>query len=404
MQGQVTFGRKRAALEPAPAALRTAPTPLFPVEEAAPREESPVNSMPFATITILVFLALLFVLELTDKPTARPGAVDLASLIHLGAVSRDFVLGHGQVWRLLTAPWLHLDLAHIIGNGIALVVIGFLLEPIIGWRWFAAVYTLGGIGGALGSIFLKEGSIVSVGASGAILAVIACAGVMSMHPASVDRRMRIWRMCAFTGVPALIPHAGSRTDYSAHAGGAMVGLMVGWVLLNAWDHERRRPPLEGPVATTGTVIGFLGVVAVAVAALLPPSQLHAQTTAGLVPPDEQPSTGANAEGEKRWSDLEVSYPQDPRTHVAAAAQLVKNAEYSKAEGELQTALASPLLHAPELQPVLEQRMRIALVGVQLKQNEVSEARQSAKPLCPSMASFDPKLQDGLKALKACDGQ
>ena len=403
MQGQAGFGRRGAA--PA-AAMRAAPAADFLASDLAPEQadDAPVSRAPFATVTILVFLGLLFLLQMTDQPMAKPGVIALKSLMHLGAVSRDFVLKDGQAWRLLTAGWLHASASHFIGNAVALVLIGLLLEPIVGWRWFAAVYTLGGIGGALGSIALNETSIVSVGASGAIMAVMACAATMSFHPASAGRRMRIWRLCAVSGIPALLPtSSASHVDYSAHAGGAIAGFVIGYLLLGAWNHERRRPPLEGLVATTGAVIGFLGVCAVAAAAVLPPARLHLQVTEGLIPPDQLPAS--NAEGENRWTELLSLYPQDPRAHAVAATVWEKTSGGdSQAEQELRTALASPLLHAPEIPAGLEQHMRIMLVGVQAKRGEIYEARRSAEALCPDRAALDPRVQEALKQLKACDGQ
>ena len=178
MQGQVTFGR-RGATPRAAAPIPAAPLADVRAKDAASEEDSPPIRAPFATVTILVFLGLLFLLQLADQPMAKPGVFALTSLMHLGAVSRDFVLVDGQAWRLLTAGWLHASVSHFIGNAVTLVMIGLLLEPIIGWRWFAAVYTVGGIAGALGSIALNERSIVSVGASGAIMAVMACAAAMA---------------------------------------------------------------------------------------------------------------------------------------------------------------------------------------------------------------------------------
>lgn len=402
MQGQVQFGRRgpAAPLRTAPAADVRAPG-LAPDLALEADDDAPVSRAPFATVTILVFLALLFLLQMTDQPMARPGVIALKSLMHLGAVSRDFVFKDGQVWRLLTAGWLHASASHFIGNGVALVLIGVLLEPIIGWRWFAAVYTLGGIGGALGSIALNEKSIVSVGASGAIMAVMACAAAMSFHPAAAGRRMHIWRLCLLSGVPALLPtSSASHVDYSAHAGGAIAGFVIGYLLLAAWDHQRRRPPLEGAVATTGAVIGFFGVCAVALAAVLPPPRLHLQFTQGLIPPDQLPAS--NAEGESRWSELETAYPQDPRPHAMAAAMWEKTGGHSQAEQELKTGLASPLLHAPEMPAGLERNMRIMLVGVQARQGELYEARRSAESLCPDRTALDPRVQQALKQLKACD--
>jgi hypothetical protein len=46
-------------------------------------------------------------------------------------------------------------------------------------------------------------------------------------------------------------------------------------------------------------------------------------------------------------------------------------------------------------------MRIMLVAEQLKQKEVYEATRSAEPLCPSLTTLDPRVQDALKRLKAC---
>jgi rhomboid protease GluP len=403
MQGQATFGRKGA----------TAAAPAFPVRAAPATEfvapdivrdddDAPLSRVPFATIVILIFLALLFLLQMTDQPMAKPGVIALKSLMHLGAVSRDFILKDGQVWRLLTAPWLHASASHFIGNAVALLLIGLLLEPIIGWRWFAAVYTLGGIGGALGSIFLNEKSVVSVGASGAIMAVMACAAVMSLHPASEGRRFFIWRMCAFSGIPALLPtSSASHVDYSAHMGGAIAGVLFGCALLSAWDHGRRRPPQGERVATIGAAIGFMGVCAVALAAVLPPAKLHQlQVTAGLVPPDQWPSNEDDAM--QRAGDLLATYPEDPRLLRLAAAVAHRNRAYAEAERDLQAGLASPLLHAPEIQPGLDQRLRLLLIGLQLEQHEIDAARQSAQPLCPIQATLDSRTQQGLKVLKACD--
>jgi hypothetical protein len=181
------------------------------------------------------------------------------------------------------------------------------------------------------------------------------------------------------------------------------GGVIGFALLAAWNHQRNRPPLEGAVATTGAVIGFLGVCAVAAAAVLPQAKLHPiQVTAGLIPLEQLPATDEDARN--RWTDLLTAYPQDPRAHAIAAEVWVKNGGNSEAERELQTALASPLLHAPEVQPSLEQRLRVMLVGVQARQGNIEGARRSAAALCPTRSSLEPRLQKALDQMKACDGR
>ena len=193
----------------------------------------------------------------------------------------------------------------------------------------------------------------------------------------------------------------SHVDYSAHAGGAIAGVLIACALLAAWRYQTRRGPLENLVASAGAVIGFLGVCSVAVAAVLPAPTLHLRVTAGLIPPDLLPAS--KEEGASRWVELEALYPQDPRPHGMAAAAWHRSGDERLAESELQRALASPLLHAPEIDPRLEVNLRIMLIGAQLSQKEFSEARRSAEPLCPGVATLDPRVQDAMKQMKACDG-
>jgi rhomboid protease GluP len=402
MQGQVGFGRRGAA--PGPAAAATAGSAAgIPASDVAPEEDRPFGRTPWATFVILILLGLAFLLEVTDGPGVKASAVGLPTLLHLGAVSRDLVVKDGQVWRLLTAPWLHGGADHILGNGVALVLIGLLLEPIIGWRWLAAVYAVGGVAGSLGSVALNERSLDSVGASGAIMALMACAATVALHSASAGRRKRIWFRSALSGVPALMPmSAASHIDYGAHVGGAILGFVAGYLLLITWDGHRRRPPLQAPATVAALAISVAGLLALGVAAAVPPTPLPNHGTAGLIPPDQMPASAD--ERLRRASEYVATYPQDPRGHAFMAVVWSRSGGDSEAELELQKALASPLLHAPEIPQDMERQMRIMLIGEQLKQKEFYAARQSAAALCPTMASLDPRLQEAMKQLKACDPQ
>jgi membrane associated rhomboid family serine protease len=401
MQQPVSFGQRGATAAPAMA------TAVPPTNLAAPAitsaEDRAFGRAPWASLTILVLLGVAFLLEVTDGPGIKASAVSLSTLLHLGALSRDLVFKDGQVWRLLTAPWLHGGISHIVGNAVALGVIGLLLEPIIGWRWFTAVYALGGVAGSLGSIALNERSLNSVGASGAIMAVMACAVTVALHPASIGRRKRIWVRCGLSGVPALLPMStASHVDYSAHVGGALLGFVAGYVLLIVWDGRRRQPPLQREAGIAAMAVMVAGLVAVGAAAALPPANRLDHGTAGLIPAEQFPAS--IEEQMRKASEFVVAYPADPRGHGLMAVAWQKSGGFSEAEAELQKALASPLLHAPEMPPDFERHLRVLLVGEQLKQNEVYAARQSAVALCPDASALDPRVQDALKQLKACDGQ
>ncbi|HEY4028819.1 MAG TPA: rhomboid family intramembrane serine protease [Caulobacteraceae bacterium] len=393
---------REAVARPAPAAkvaLRDLPMKAAAAAEGEQQERA-FGRIPWATFGIILLLALIFVLELNLTP-ANTASISPAVALRLGAVSRELVSQDGQAWRLLTAQWLHWNANHIVGNSLALILIGSLLEPIIGWRWLTAVYALGGVAGGAASITLNPQNVTSMGASGAIMAVMACAAAVSLHPAAVGRRNRIWRRCLLSGAPALLPSAHSHVDYSAHAGGALLGFAAGYLLLILWNGQRPRPPLQGAAMAAAALVGLAGLGALGAAAALP--QAKAPTlrfTAGLIPPDQAPAS--EEDGMKRSGELLAAYPQDPRSHAIAAEWWDRNGQPSEAEQELQKALASPLLHAPEIESRFEQRARVMLLGEQLKQREFDAARADAAALCADLPSLDPRVGKALTQLEACE--
>src|SRR5206468_2273306 len=82
----------------------------------------------------------------------------------------------GEYWRLLTAPWLHGGVDHLVGNGIALFILGMLCEAAFGRAQFVLLYVLSGLAGSLVSLAVSAGP--SVGASGAIFGLQGAAIVL----------------------------------------------------------------------------------------------------------------------------------------------------------------------------------------------------------------------------------
>ena len=144
-------------------------------------------------------------------------------------------------------------------------------------------------------------------------------------------------------------------------------------------------------------LGGTGVIIVATARQ--PAPALAQATVGLIPADQMPKS-ANLDLQKADA-LEASYPEDPRIHALMAVSLIRGGAAGPAALELKEALNSPLLHAPEIPAGLEQRIRVMLVGEQLTLKEVDEARETAHPLCPQIASLDPRMRDALNLIHAC---
>jgi rhomboid protease GluP len=183
--------------------------------------ERRMHRVPPVTLATLALLAAIFVAEV------RMGALDSReSIIAMGALARERVAA-GEYWRLLTAPWLHGGTEHLIGNGIALYILGMVCETAFGPAQLVVLYVLSGLAGSLVSLAMTAGP--SVGASGAIFGLQGAAIVLLRRERERllvrDRRvgfvLLIW---------AIYSIAGGLTDRfidnGAHIGGALGGALV----------------------------------------------------------------------------------------------------------------------------------------------------------------------------------
>lgn len=64
---------------------------------------------------------------------------------------------------------------------LALWRVGILLERLIGWRWFAALFCVSAIGGSAASLLISPDNILGVGASGGIIGLFAAVIVASFY-------------------------------------------------------------------------------------------------------------------------------------------------------------------------------------------------------------------------------
>lgn len=148
----------------------------------------------------------------------------------------------GWVWMLFTAMFLHVDLVHLAGNVLFLLVFGTSLEEQVSRvRWWTT-YLASGLAGNLAFLFIGPflGQEVAVGASGAVWGLLGAAG-------------------GLRGTMAIVIFAGFNIfaggGFLAHAGGLVMGLFLRqwWddiaVLLKGKPPEFP-PPLPDSVSQT----------------------------------------------------------------------------------------------------------------------------------------------------------
>src|SRR5258706_4664203 len=251
MQAAPAFGKRgQAGRRP------VAPPPAPPTRQTSAAEDLPDAAtetigrrrLPFVTFGLIVVLGLIYWVELifAVQPDGKfaPG---LHSLAAFGGLNESLVLQSGEWWRAFTAPLLHGNLTHILGNAVALLFAGWILERVIGHAWFAALFVVGALGGAAGSLAANSPNVLSVGASGAIMALLAAALVCSFMFESAQLRRRMQNVSLRFLVPSLAPAllplgAATGTDYGAHIGGAFGGGAPGFFLRRLLPPGFFRPP------------------------------------------------------------------------------------------------------------------------------------------------------------------
>ncbi|KAJ4718376.1 Rhomboid-like protein [Melia azedarach] len=157
----------------------------------------------------------------------------ISTLSSLGGLERKDVVENGEKYRLLSCMWLHAGVIHLIINMTSLVLVGFRLEQEFGFLRIAPLYLLSGVGGSILSCVHQEGKkeTVSVGASGALFGMLGAmfSELIANWTIYANKCMALSVLgfvitvnLSFGFIPGV--------DNSAHIGGFISGVLLGFVL------------------------------------------------------------------------------------------------------------------------------------------------------------------------------
>lgn len=136
----------------------------------------------------------------------------------------------GQVWRLLTAPFVHSSLGHLLVNVVAVLVLGQLLEPRVGARRWLGTFVTGAVGAGL--VSQLTGVVRTDGASGGAYALLGATIAWGRWADGLDDGERRWLaqgLGAFAAVNVLWSLIDPRLDAATHVGGLVIGAALGRV-------------------------------------------------------------------------------------------------------------------------------------------------------------------------------
>jgi rhomboid protease GluP len=183
--------------------------------------ERRMRRWPRLTIVLVAVLGVIFVGErVFDALDSRE------AIIAAGALVREDV-ARGDLWRLVTAIFLHGGADHYVSNAIGLFILGMVCEHAFGRAQFFVLFVAAGLAGSLLSTLVSPGP--SVGASGAIFGLQGAAIVLfHQHRDRLlvrDRRVG-FVLLVWAGYSILTGIVSPIVDNGAHIGGCIGGVLI----------------------------------------------------------------------------------------------------------------------------------------------------------------------------------
>jgi membrane associated rhomboid family serine protease len=182
-------------------------------------------------------------------PWAEIAPIAATVLVHLwlarGSPARELVRRGALVagatgeepWRLLTALFLHVDVRHVLWNGVSMAAFGVPLLTRLGLVRAVLVYLASGVGGGLTALAFAAPGTTILGSSGAVAGLFGAWIALWLDRARREdlvRRARIRTIgIALLVLPSLVtPQTpeGRPISVSSHLGGLATGMIVGAVL------------------------------------------------------------------------------------------------------------------------------------------------------------------------------
>lgn len=207
-------------------------------------DDTPTNSTPVVTVTIIIVCSLVFLYQSSLPP--NPGEIFVYQFGAIPAV----LFGHAALppevaalpafTTVLTSMFLHGSWMHLFGNMLYLWVFGNNIEDVMGSSKFVVFYLLSGIVAAFSHAFTDPASTVPmVGASGAISGILGAYLLLFPHarilllapvvgttyvPAGIV--LGFWFVMQILSGGASLGSQGGGVAFFAHIGGFVAGMVL----------------------------------------------------------------------------------------------------------------------------------------------------------------------------------
>jgi membrane associated rhomboid family serine protease len=216
------------------------------------------GSEPILTYTLIGVNVLAYVATAASG-SSLGGSIGGGNSLLAKAALNGPAVANGEVWRIVTAGFMHYGLLHIAFNMYALYILGQLLEPAIGSLRFGLIYMVGLLGGSVGALIVSPNAFTA-GASGAIFGLMGAAFLV-MHNRGINpwqSGLGIWLLLNLA-----ITFTVSNISVGGHIGGLIGGAIAGWLVVALPDRLRLPRWTADAAAAALAIVAFGTAIAVA---------------------------------------------------------------------------------------------------------------------------------------------
>ncbi|MBR1679246.1 MAG: rhomboid family intramembrane serine protease [Bacilli bacterium] len=185
------------------------------VYESIFKQKKIVVTNVLIAINVIVFFASFILTQ---------GNFTVGNMLNLGAINY-YYLRNGEIWRLITAGFLHGGIMHLLFNMYSLYIIGTQIENFIGKKKYLIIYFFSMICAGLMSCALSTNT-VSVGASGAIFGLLGSLVYFGFYYRLYLGSVLKNQIIPLIALNLILGFMTTGIDNAAHIGGLIAGLFI----------------------------------------------------------------------------------------------------------------------------------------------------------------------------------
>jgi len=197
------------------------------MENASQKPQKPFivsRKKPIATYVFIGLCVLIFILDYLLKFYFAWKYNAESEIVKAFGMKINELIAQGQVWRIITAVFLHGDITHIGFNMFALYIWGRHIETLYGrWR-FVVIFLLAGIMSTTASFAFTSAN--SLGASGAIYGMFGALLYFRKYDKTLFNRIFGVQILFYLGISLFLGFSMPYIDNVGHIGGLIGGYLA----------------------------------------------------------------------------------------------------------------------------------------------------------------------------------